>query len=69
MEERVLLLSNCSLYRVTTKGELNSFSCGDEDLDAFFHQEACLYDGQLLGKTYFLLRKEVVRMKLFVPLH
>ena len=54
MEERVLLLSNCSLYRVTTKGELNSFSCGDEDLDAFFHQEACLYDGQLLGKTYFL---------------
>ena len=22
-------------------------------LDDFFHQEACLYDGQLLGKTYF----------------
>ena len=45
--------SNCSLYRVTTKEELDSFSCGDEDLDDFFHQEACLYDGQLLGKTYF----------------
>lgn len=53
MEERVLLQSNCSLYRVTTKEELDSFSCGDEDLDDFFHQEACLYDGQLLGKTYF----------------
>ena len=53
MEERVLLQSNCSLYRVTTKEELDSFCCGDEDLDDFFHQEACLYDGQLLGKTYF----------------
>ena len=53
MEERVLLQSNCSLYRVTTKNELDSFCCGDEDLDDFFHQEACLYDGQLLGKTYF----------------
>ena len=40
MEERVLLQSNCSLYRVTTKEELDSFSCGDEDLDDFFHQEA-----------------------------
>ena len=50
MEERVLLQSNCSLYRVTTKEELDSFSCGDEDLDDFFHQEACLYDGQLFGK-------------------
>ena len=45
MEEKVLLQSNCSLYRVTTKNELDSFCCGDEDLDDFFHQEACLYDG------------------------
>ena len=29
MEERVLLQSNCSLYRVATKEELDSFSCGD----------------------------------------
>lgn len=34
MEERVLLQSN-SLYRVTTKNELDSFCCGDEDLDDF----------------------------------
>lgn len=68
MEEKVLLQSNCSLYRVTTKEELDSFSCGDEDLDDFFHQEACLYDGQLLGKHISLPRKEVVRMKSFVPL-
>ncbi len=63
MEERVLLQSNCSLYRVTTKNELDSFCCGDEDLDDFFHQEACLYDGQLLGKHISLLQKEVVGMK------
>lgn len=69
MEERVLLQSNCSLYRVTTKEELDSFSCGDEDLDDFFHQEACLYDGQLLGKTYFFATEKVVRMKSFVSLH
>lgn len=53
MEERVLLQNNCSLYRVSTKEEIESFSCGDDDLDDFFHNEACLYDGQLLGKTYF----------------
>ena len=69
MEERVLLQSNCSLYRVTTKEELDSFSCGDEDLDDFFHQEACLYDGQLLGKTYFFATERSGKMKSFVPLH
>ncbi len=57
MEERVLLQSNCSLYRVSTEEELDSFSCGDIELDDFFHQEACLYDGQLLGKTYFFSTK------------
>ena len=59
MEERVLLQSNCSLYRVTTKEELDSFSCGDEDLDDFFHQEGCLYDGQLLGKMYYVFMQRM----------
>lgn len=40
MEEKVLLLSDCSLYRVTTAKELDSFSCGENDLDEFFHKEA-----------------------------
>ena len=62
MEERVLLQSNCSLYRVTTKNELDSFCCGDEDLDDFFHQEACLYDGQLLGKTYLGFCYLIIRL-------
>lgn len=57
MEEKVLLLSDCSLYRVTTAEELDSFSCGENDLDEFFHREAYLYDGQLLGKTYFFSTK------------
>lgn len=53
MEGEIRLQSNCSLYRLTGSGELDSFCCGDKDLDDFFHREACLYDGQLLGKTYF----------------
>lgn len=37
MGEKGLLQSNCSLYRVTAKEELDSFSCGDDELDDFFH--------------------------------
>ena len=69
MEERVLLQSNCSLYRVTTKEELDSFSCGDEDLDDFFHQRLVSMMGNYWEKHISLLRKEVARMKSFVPLH
>ena len=28
------------------------FSCGDKDLDDFFHHDAAKYEWQLLGKTY-----------------
>ena len=57
MVEKVLLQSNCTLYRVTTATELETFSCGDVDLDDFFHNEVHLYDEQLLGKTYFFSTK------------
>lgn len=40
-------------YPVTAQGELESFSCGDDDLDDFFHNDASLYAEQLLGKTYY----------------
>ena len=50
MEERVLLQSNCSLYRVTTKEELDSFSCGDEDLSNFFHKLYSSIDAMKLSK-------------------
>ena len=30
----------------------NAFSCGNEDLDSFFTNEAVVYSQQLMGKTY-----------------
>ena len=55
MEEKDLLQNKCGgiPYPVTTYGELDSFSCGDEDLDDFFHNDTLLYAEQLLGKTYY----------------
>lgn len=38
---------------MTNPNDLKGFSCGDEDLDDFFANEAYLYAKQLLGKTYF----------------
>ena len=53
MAGKVLLRSNCSMYHLSTREELDTFTCGDKDLDDFFHHDALLYDEQLLGKTYF----------------
>lgn len=53
--EKDLLQDRCGgiPYPITTQGELDSFSCGDEDLDDFFHNDTLLYAEQLLGKTYY----------------
>ena len=59
MEERVLLQSNCSLYRVTTKEELDSFSCGDEDLDDFFTRRLVFMMGNYWEKHISLPQKIV----------
>ena len=32
--------------------DCNSFDCGNDDLNDFFHNDAPLYNKQLLGKTY-----------------
>ena len=40
----------CSLLPLT--GEIANFSCGDSDLDDFFHHHAVKYEQQLLGKSY-----------------
>ncbi len=71
MEEKDLLQNSCGgfPYPVTTKGELESFSCGDEDLDDFFHQEAFLYDEQLLGKTYFFATERSGRNEISLCLY
>lgn len=35
-----------------------NFSCGDEELDNFFHRDADLYSKELLGKTYCWITNE-----------
>jgi len=44
------LLENCLIYPLTE--ENLKFSCGDKDLDDFFHKDAAKYEQQLLGKSY-----------------
>ena len=36
--------------------ECDPFSCGHQDLDDFFHNDAPLYNAQLLGKLLFSFR-------------
>lgn len=50
---------NFEFYKLT-QGLLDrslNFSCGDNDLDDFFANEALLYDEKLMGKTYCYVRK------------
>ena len=51
MEEKDLLQNSCGgfPYPVTTQGELESFSCGDKDLDDFFHQDC--FDSEYFKKS------------------
>ena len=35
-----------------------NFSCGDEELDNFFHRDADLYSKELMGKTYCWITNE-----------
>jgi len=52
-------LGKCNL-RVLSSVDLKSedFSCGDYDLDNFLHNEATLYEDNLLGKTYCYTLKD-----------
>lgn len=58
MEGKVRLFDDCTLFPVTGKDDLVSFTCGNSDLDDFFHQDAYLYSKQLLGKSYFFATNE-----------
>ncbi len=51
--EKLRLASDCVMYPVDETTDLSSFTCGDADLDDFFHNEAHLYAEQLLGKSYY----------------
>lgn len=46
------LSDHCSLYELTNPEELESFTCGDQDLDDFFNNDSFNYAKQLLGKSY-----------------
>ena len=46
------LEDKCSLFPVVTPEEMESFTCGDHDLDEFFTNDSFAYSKELLGKTY-----------------
>lgn len=56
--EKFSLNDECTFVRITEDMNVNRFSCGDNDLDDFFHNEAVLYTRQLLGKTYAFVTNE-----------
>lgn len=52
MHSDFFLVDQCTRISVEADTDVSSFSCGDDDLDDFFQNEAKLYSEQLLGKTY-----------------
>jgi GNAT superfamily N-acetyltransferase len=54
-------LKTCSQFRIDekTEAEWSQFSCGDDDLDSFFLNDAANYERQCLGKTYCFALKEM----------
>lgn len=53
-----MILEKVFLFRRYNKelaGKLPVFDCGDEDLNAFFQEDAFNYDAQLLGRSYCFL--------------
>lgn len=36
----------------------SGFSCGNEDLDGFFHEDYIPYEDELMGKSYCFLHDE-----------
>ena len=65
ISEEFSLDDKCQLARVT-QDVLNhcaSFSCGEEDLDDFFANDAIAYENELMGKTYcWVLRDDVTKI-------
>ncbi len=46
-------LEHCSLFELTKSANVDSFNCGDQDLDEFFNNDCFNYTKELLGKTYY----------------
>ncbi len=54
------LIEKCTLTELTdsVSSKCKKFSCGDDDLDEFFAEDALLYRQKLLGKTYLFCPKD-----------
>lgn len=48
------LSDDCEMFKLDEDilSNIKPFSCGDEDLDDFFINEAIAYEKELMGKTY-----------------
>ncbi|MDE6079016.1 MAG: GNAT family N-acetyltransferase [Duncaniella sp.] len=60
-----ILDEKCQLARVTQEvlDFCQPFSCGDEDLDDFFANNAIAYERELMGKTYcWVLREDITKI-------
>lgn len=53
----ISLLHDCVMltFNKEVVRECVAFSCGDEDLNSFFMEDAFLYADEMLGKTYCFL--------------
>lgn len=64
-EGAFILDEKCQLARVTPQvlDYCQPFTCGDEDLDDFFANNAIAYEKELMGKTYcWVLRDDVTKI-------
>lgn len=62
MDHPFLLDDKCQLARVTQDvlDHCKPFSCGEEDLDDFFANNAIAYEREMMGKTYcWVLREDI----------
>ncbi|MBC9932079.1 GNAT family N-acetyltransferase [Chitinophaga qingshengii] len=55
-------LSDYSFVALTPEVDLSTFNCGDEDINAFLHNDASNYQDQKMGNTYLFLseNREIV---------
>lgn len=64
-EQKFILEEKCQLARVTQEvlDYCRPFTCGDDDLDDFFANNAVAYEKELMGKTYcWVLRDDVTKI-------
>ena len=56
---------NCVRVELTEELVALPFSCGDDDLDDFFHNHALLYGKEHLGKTYVFINNDTSEIVAF----